>query len=125
MSRLVVDSWAWLEFFKGTARGALVKRYLTTASSVNTPATNLYEVLYRTLEDEGTDAASKAGVFIENHSHIIAIDKQIASAAVDVRREEKLHAIDALALAAARMLEAKLLTGDPHFRGKKGVLFIE
>ncbi len=42
-----------------------------------------------------------------------------------MKRGEKLHAIDAISLAAARLNDAAFITGDPDFKGKKGVLFIE
>ncbi|MBI3588406.1 PIN domain-containing protein [Candidatus Micrarchaeota archaeon] len=124
MNRLVIDSWAWIEFLKGNAKGAAVKNAIAGAD-LATVSTNLYEVLYRTSEDEGEPAAEKARLFIESHSQIIPVDGNLAYAAVRVRREEKLHALDAFAYAAARQWGAKLLTGDPHFRGKRDIQFIE
>jgi len=125
VSRLCVDSWAWLELLKGSRTGAAVKRHVSASAEVLTTAPNLFEVLYRTTEDKGAEAASKALELILNHAEIIPIGSEIAVKAVSVRKEEKLHAIDALSFAAAMLNGALFLTGDAEFRGKKGVIFIE
>lgn len=125
MNRLFLDSWAWIEFFKGSQRGSMVREQISSGCELFTVSTNLFETLYRISEDEGAEPAQKALSLIENRSKVVPIDKSLGVMAVDVRLKEKLHALDAFALAAARLYHAKLLTGDPHFKGKKDVLFLE
>ena len=125
MTRILLDSWAWLEMFSGSPKGEKVRKEIKAASELLTTAANLYEVLYRTNENAGTEAADKAMEFIETHSQIVEIGKQTAIAAAEIRRNEKLHALDAFTLAASRLNEAQLVTGDPHFKNVKNVIFIE
>ncbi|HIE32764.1 MAG TPA: type II toxin-antitoxin system VapC family toxin [Thermodesulfobacteriaceae bacterium] len=42
--RVVVDSYAWIEYFSGSKAGELVKEYLISASSAYTPSIVLAEI---------------------------------------------------------------------------------
>ncbi len=44
--------------------------------------------------------------------------------AFQVCKEHTLHATDALIYATAVNHDCKLLTGDPHFKGKPGVIYV-
>ena len=121
---LLLDSWAWIEFFKGTEKGKKVKD-LVKGSEVYTSAGNVYEVYYRLKEDEGGEKTLNAMNFMEDRCTILPIDKEVAIKAGEIRLKEKLRAIDAFTLAAARMAKVKVLTGDAHFKGIKDAIFLE
>lgn len=125
--KLLLDSWAWIEIFKGTAVGVRIAEQVkkTRDEDVFTTSANLYEVCYRVEEDEGRARAKQARTFIENRSKVLSIDEGIALAAVGIRLNEGLRAIDAFTLAAARLQQAKVFTGDKHFKNLKDVVFFD
>ena len=125
MNKLFVDSWTWLELFLGGNKGSHVKKALLTAPNRYTTSINLFEVLYRLTDDNGKEAAARGLEIIENNSIIVDINSTAATEAVEVRLKEKLPAIDALSLAAARLNGAMFITGDPHFKRVSGVIYIE
>lgn len=120
---VLLDSWAWIEVFKGTDAGRKVITEVKKAGTAFTTAVNLYEVCYRIREDEGEERMMQAQSFIEHRATILDIDKKIAFAAVHVRLKERLQAIDSFTLAAARLNAAKVVSGDPHFKGIKDVIY--
>lgn len=56
---------------------------------------------------------------------IIHVDEKLTFLAADTHISEKLPAIDAFVYATAIQLGGKVLTGDPHFKGKERVVFID
>jgi len=126
---ILLDSWAWIEVFKGTEKGdkilEIITRAIKNGDKIYTTTGNLYEVYYRISQDEGKGACKNALSFMESASEVIAISRDIAIDAAKIRLNEGLRAIDAFVLAAARRNHAKVLTGDPHFKDLKDVIFIE
>jgi len=112
----VIDSFAWLELFGGTQKGEKVKGVFKENTGIATTAANYYEVYYRMEQKFGLAARKRAVRFIENNAQIIPIDNRIATGAAEIRLKEGLSAVDAFTLAAARMLNCKVVTGDKHFR---------
>ncbi|MBI4214445.1 PIN domain-containing protein [archaeon] len=118
------DSFAWLEFFEGSKRGEAVKRLLRDKTKIYTTSANYYEVFYRMEQKKGPFARERAMHFIESSSKIVPIDTEIAAHAAELRLSEKLSAIDAFTLVAARQVGARLVTGDEDFRRFEEVLMI-
>ncbi len=121
---LLLDSWAWLEMFRGTNAGKKVFDATKGAGKVYTTVANVYEVMYRLEEDEGFTAAVMKKEFIETQATVLDITMATIAKALDVRKKEKLPAIDAFTLASAQLKGARLATGDPHFRNVKGILYL-
>ncbi len=121
---ILLDSWAWLEFFKGSENGKMVKDYVGRGEAYTTAA-NVYAVYHRLREDEGRDKTQRALYFIKNRCTIIDIDWEVAIKAAEIRSNKGLRAIDAFTLAAARIKNARVLTGDVHFKSIKDVIFLE
>lgn len=125
---ILLDSWAWIEVFKGTEKGKeileIVEGIARDENKIYTTTANLYEVYYRIHEDEGKEASEKALPFIEDASTVVEISRDIAVDAAKIRLNEGLRAIDAFVLAAARRNNAKVLTGDSHFKDLKDAIFI-
>jgi predicted nucleic acid-binding protein len=115
---VVVDSFAWIEYFAGTKPGEKAARYIESGQAI-TPTIVVAELSakYSSLQQ---DFASKLK-FITLKSRIIALDEQIAveAGAINVERKRKIARwgmVDSIILATARAQKASVLTGDEHFR---------
>jgi predicted nucleic acid-binding protein len=126
-AKIVIDAYAWIEFFIGSEKGRRVKEIIEDADEVYTPGTVLAEIARKYLregvDDETVDARLES---ISAASNIVHIDPELASEAARCyiemaakARKSKLNTpslFDALVLAAGRLLKAKVLTGDEHFK---------
>ena len=113
-ARYVLDSWAWYEYFEGSAAGFRIRPYVEEGSaSLYTSAISVAELVSA----------------ITSLSAIVAADLAIASSAGRIHSDlRKIYAdaglADAFVVATARRVGAKVLTGDPHFSKIKDVILI-
>lgn len=122
---LVVDSFAWIEFFKGTEKGRKVLGYLkNNEGRIATTAANYYEVYYRVTQDAGQKKRDEALKVIRDVSAVVPVDEALAVIAGEIRLRKGLSAVDSFTLAAAKKLGGKVLTGDKHFAGLEEALLL-
>ena len=113
---LVLDSFAWMEFFKGTTRGRKVLELLGCADNrFYTTTGNYYEIYYRLTQECGKIKMEEALAYIRHNTTLLDITEELARMAGEIRLKEGLSAIDAFTLAAARANNAKVVTGDRDF----------
>jgi predicted nucleic acid-binding protein len=118
---MLLDSFAWIEYLKGSERGRTVERILAGPDVSYTAPIVLAEVwskLRRTVDEE---SAAEAMEVIQQHCALIVADDEIGVAAGQIHAEMKARAADfgmadAFVLASARARGVKVLTGDPHFK---------
>ncbi len=135
-SRIVVDTYAWVEFFLGTEKGEVVKRLIFETDEVYTPDIVLAE-LARKYVREGVEESevAKRVKAVEDVSTIVPVDHEAALLTAKAYLELVEHAralglkkkpslADAVVLAQARRLKARVVTGDPHFRGLPEVIWL-
>ena len=128
MTRLVVDSWAWMEYFEGSSVGKSIRdKIVDERNEIFTHVLSIAEIISKVRRREkDVDTAWKA---ITNLSRIINLDE------IDSKETGLLHAkvksknpnfglADAFVLSAARKLEAKVLTGDPDFNAIDDAILI-
>jgi len=108
------DSWAWVEYFKGSKTGARVRALIEGEDALATPSVCLAEIRAKYLA-EGHDPKDRLR-FIKERTSVIDVDSAIAETAADLKIGFRLHMLDALVLACARSLDSDLITGDEHFR---------
>ncbi len=118
----VFDSWAWIEFFRGSRAGETVKAMVEGQEILFTPAICLAEVKAKYLS-EGRDPAERLS-FIKSRTSIVDIDAAVAEEGADLKIQHGLHTVDALVLASSRKAAGELVTGDKHFQGLPGVLML-
>jgi len=120
---ITFDTWVWMEYLIGTTIGKTVKmKYVDTDNQIYTPSVCLMEVKATFIhKGKPFDEYIK---FIEERSSIIDVDKEIALEAATLKSSEGLHSLDALVYACAKKVKTNLLSGDPHFKGKKDVEFL-
>lgn len=133
--KTVVDTYAWIEIFIGSECGEKAKEIIQKSEEVYTPDVVIAEVARKYLK-EGVKEQTilERLATIEETSEITSIDKDIALESarcylelVERAKSRKLKnpsLFDAIVLATARTLGAKLLTGDEHFKGVDETIWI-
>lgn len=116
------DSWAWVEYFKGSKPGHHVRAMIESEELLATPAVCLAEIRTKYLV-EGRDPGERLR-FIKERTSIVAVDAAVAEMAADLKVRFRLHMLDALVLACAKSVKSELVTGDEHFRGIPGVTLL-
>jgi len=117
------DSWAWIEYFRGSRAGEAVKAMIEGAEVLFTPAVCLAEIKAKYVS-EGRDPEERLA-FIKSRTSIIDVDSAVAEDAADLKAQHKLHMVDAIVFACARRARGELVTGDRHFHGLPGIAFLE
>jgi len=123
--KYVVDSYAWIEYFRGTSAGVKAKRYIEEEDSA-TPTIVIAELSRKLLKEieagRETPEGRKARLeFIKTSTIIVNLTQDIAVLAgeIDVERKREVKGwglADSIILATARKNKAKVVTGDELFR---------
>jgi predicted nucleic acid-binding protein len=133
--KTVIDTYAWIEIFIGSKNGEKAREILRKAEETYTPDVVIAEIARKYLR-EGTKEQTilERLKTIEETSEITPIDKDIAIESakcylelMEKAKTRKIKApslFDAIVLATARTLEAKLVTGDEHFKDIHEILWI-
>ncbi len=121
----MVDSWAWIEYFRGSAAGSKVRRILEESEEEVVVSTiNLAEVYLWVLKFYGKKTAKEKLAAIEQRSFVREVDRAIAIEAAQIKHERGWGLADAIVYATAVREKARILTGNPDFRGLDNVEFI-
>ena len=114
----LVDSFAWIEYFSGSAAGARAKSFIEGSRGI-TPTIVIAELSEkyqreRLAFDEDLD-------FIISRTRVVPLDTAIAEKAGVLNHERKRKVrrwglADSIVLATAREHKARIVTGDEHFR---------
>jgi predicted nucleic acid-binding protein len=129
LSKYVVDAWAWVEYLIGSKLGKKLNEVLDESNSeVYTCAITLGEVISKVTR-EGRDVEAAYSMLLSN-SQIININEELSKHAgllhFEMRKTQKDFGLaDAYVLATAKMLKAKILTGDAHFKSVKEAVLIK
>ena len=131
----VIDTYSWLDYFSSTKKNEDLSRLIELGPNIYTPALVLSEVKRMLLKKIRLKEETGAGMgqklhFIRLNSFIVDLDADTAEMAAEVADElsqerKGMGLADAIILATARSLGAKVVTGDEHFRGPKDVVFIK
>jgi len=121
---LLLDTYAWVEFFNGTKKGKKVKAILEKENCF-TSAICLAE-LSEWIERENLDRKEKMHE-VKALSSILGLDLETLELAgllkVQKRKQEKgFGLIDAIILATAKIHGLKIVTGDKHFKQENTIM---
>jgi predicted nucleic acid-binding protein len=131
----VIDSYAWIVQFTGTSASNKIIDIFVNAEELYTPDIVLAEVARKYIREKVEDTIVKKRLQqINENSKIINLDPRIAfesancySEILSYAKKNKLNTpslSDAIILATARVLDAKVLTGDQHFKPFNEVLWV-
>ena len=123
-SNLLLDTFAWVEFFRGTKKGEVVKKLLEEKSCF-TSAISIAE-LSEWIERKELDR-KKTLQTVKRYSGIISADLETLELSgilkVEKRKKEKgIGLVDCIILATAMRYNLKVVTGDPHFKDENALL---
>ena len=128
--KVVVDSYAWIEYFIGSEKGERVKKMIENPSiDIITPSIVVAEVTSITKREQRD--VEEAYSHMTTNTQIITLDAQqarkVGEKHAEIRKTIKDFGMaDVIILMTAQSLNAKIITGDPHFKGMKEVsLFLE
>ena len=116
---MLLDSFAWMEYFMGTHKGEKVRRFVEDNAQLYTSPIVIAEIYSKSLRTDGN--AQERTDFIIKRCAVAVLDEKIACEAAKIHAENKVKTpdfglADAIVLASARSRNMKVLTGDPHFK---------
>lgn len=116
---MLLDSFAWMEYFMETKKGEKVKRLVDDNIQLYTSPIVIAEIYSKSLRTDKN--AEERKDFIIKRCAIVALDEKISVDAAKIRAENKVKTLDfgladAFILASARSRKMMVLTGDPHFK---------
>ncbi len=128
MSKYVIDSYAWIEYFEGSTNGSVVQKLIKEGHEVFTHAVTVAEIISR-MKRKGFDADeiySALTTLSKIEETTPSFSKEVGLIHAEIRRRIKDFGLaDAFVLVLAQKYGAKIITGDPHFKGMKNILFLE
>ena len=125
----ILDSFAWVEYFRGTGAGRIVADEIET-SAAGTPLVVVAELRDKYVREHLPDW-SRDLAFIKEMTTLLPEDELIAIRAGETKNRMRAEGrrdfglIDGIIYEMAREADAVLVTGDPLFRGVRGVRFLE
>lgn len=127
-SKYVMDAHAWIEYLAATNAGTQAKTILEQKDTETfTCSVTLAEVISKIAREQLDTEYAYA--IVTSNSEIIDADDQLSKQAgiihAHMRKTVKDFGLaDAYVLATARLLNAKIITGDPHFKNIKEATLI-
>jgi predicted nucleic acid-binding protein len=114
-----------VEFFAGSKTGESVKSYVMDENQeIIISSINLAEIYRIALDRFDEKMAEKRRRAMITRCYLISVDEEIAIMGARFRHERDWGLGDALIYATAIREGAKVLTGDPHFKGLDDVIFL-
>ena len=123
----VFDSYAWIEYFRGSVKGEKVKEFVENRRGV-TPIIVIAELSAK-YHKEHWDFWNEDLHFIIAKSVIHDLSLDIANKAGETRMEMRkkipnFGLADAIILETGAKINAPILTGDPHFKDLPNTLYL-
>jgi predicted nucleic acid-binding protein len=132
--RYVIDSYAWIEYFRASKPGEVAKRYIEGEESA-TPTIVVAETSGKLLKEielgsETHEGRLKRLEFMMATTQVIDLDFGIAVEAGEIDPNMKKDRrgwglADSIILCTARAAKAQVVTGDEHFKGMEETIFIK
>ena len=128
MANFVIDAYAWIEYLNGTEKGKKAAEIIEDdKNQVLTSSATVAEVVSKALrEDKEINIALN---HINNFSIVVGVTNELGVLAGQIHFETKkknkdFGMLDAFVAATAKSVNAKILTGDPHFKNFKDAIMI-
>ena len=122
-----IDSYAWIEYFKGTKPGSLVRSYIE-GDRAATSALTFAELREKYLREKWKSFPEDSQ-FIAARTTVVPLSRSIALLAGELNHLRK-RAVrdwgmaDSVIPATARSESAKVVTGDAHFKGLPDAILV-
>ena len=129
-SVIIFDAYAWVEYALGSPKAERVAELLESASEAITPASVLAELKESMLRHEiRAPVMNRILAYIKSRTTVMGIDSTVAELAGEINFTQKKAIknwgmLDSFVYAMAKVRRGIVLTGDPHFRQLKDVIYI-
>ncbi len=129
-SVIIFDAYAWVEYALDTPKAERVAELLESASEAITPASVLAELKESMLRQAiRAPVMNRILTYIRSRTTVVAIDWIVAELAGEINFAQKRSIknwgmLDSFVYATAKVRRGKVLTGDPHFKQLKDVVYI-
>lgn len=121
---VLIDSWAWIEFFQGSGPGKRVGDFIENNHELIVSSINISEVYRWILRFYDENMAEEKREAIRERCFIVDVDEMIAVEAAKIKHQFDWGLGDSIVYATAKQLGAEVLTGDSDFKEKDGVIFL-
>ncbi|MFB6099724.1 MAG: PIN domain-containing protein [Candidatus Nanohalobium sp.] len=129
MEKAVLDTYAWIEYFRGTEEGEKVREYVDGDSRILTPSVVVAELRDKYVRTGLEERWRTRKHFLKMKSDILELEFDVADEAGGLKWDlrEKFDDVglaDAIILSHTIQEDATLLTGDDHLTFRKEVMDI-
>lgn len=121
---VLIDSWAWIEYWKGSKHASGAARYIESDEEAYVSTVNLIEIYSWFARSYGENVAKGRIETVEKRTYIVPLEKDISIEAARLKLKYKLGIADSVVLATARHINGKVITGDPDFNNIEDVVLI-
>lgn len=121
---VLLDSWCWIEYFDGTKAGKKVSEYIKGEDTIFISVINLAEVYKHYLSTHTEKEADDFIYFMLQRCFIIPVEPETALNAAKLDYKKKWGLGDSLIYATAKSHNLKLVSGDPHFKKEKDLVYL-
>ncbi len=123
----VIDSYAWIEYFRGTQSGKVVRPYVEGDRAATSTLT-LAELKEKYLREKWPSFEEDLE-FVSARTFVAPVSRSIALLAGELnhmrkKRIKEWGMADSVILATARSASAKVVTGDRHFEGLPDAIIV-
>ena len=123
----VIDSYSWVEYFRGSASGEKARNYIEKDSAA-TSVLSLAELKDKYLREKWTSFDEDLS-FMATRTSLVPVDRNIATLAGEINHRRKMirkdwGMADSIILATAKAADARVVTGDRHFDGLTDAIII-
>ena len=120
---VLVDSWAWIEYFKGGSAGEKAKEIIESGKQLLVSTINVSEIYLFLLRNRLAES-EKLIKFVLSSSFVIPVEIKTSLKAAKIKHGRKIGLADAIVIATAEENKAEILTGDDDFKDIPNVIYI-
>ena len=122
--KIVIDTYAWIEYFKGSEEGNKAKKFIESDLELFTPSIVIAELSDKYLRENLKEEWEIRNKFIRFKTKILHLEENTADKAGELKQKLKekykdAGLADAIIWAHALNVNARILTGDKHLRSLK------
>jgi predicted nucleic acid-binding protein len=122
MTSFIVDSWAWIEYLSGSEMGKRAADVMSKASELWTSGASVAEIVSKYRRAGSDENQAMRAVTTLSKIGVPTVDDAVEAGIIhaDLRPKSRNFSFaDSFVLQLARKKGAKVLTGDPDFKGLK------
>ena len=121
---VLLDSWCWIEFFNGTKVGEKIAEYIDSSASLFVSVINLAEVYKQALTKRNEKDADEMVHIMMSRCFLLPGEPETPLNAAELNWQKKWGLGDSLIYATAKAHKLQLVSGDPHFKEEKDIIYL-